>query len=147
MIAGSRVGAILRIDSQWLRWSRRTQGGNQFNRTAQIRDGINIHSRHYRGFLRIFLWHEQVPAAGTANFDAHIQSQRAALSLNGGTVYIPFGGRYGDCGSYHGWVAGAAVARAGPGATTTFILPTPNAGDHEGGFWAPSGAAIDGSNR
>jgi putative pyrroloquinoline-quinone binding quinoprotein/putative pyrroloquinoline-quinone-binding quinoprotein len=92
------------------------------------------------------LWHEQIPVAGTVNFDPLVQSQRAALALNGGTVYVPFGGRSGDCGFYHGWVAGATVARSAPGAIATFTLPTPNANDHEGGFWAPSGPAIDAAN-
>jgi outer membrane protein assembly factor BamB len=32
--------------------------------------------------------------------------QRAALALGNGTVYIGYGGNYGDCGLYHGWVVG-----------------------------------------
>jgi polyvinyl alcohol dehydrogenase (cytochrome) len=32
--------------------------------------------------------------------------QRAALALGSGTVYIGYGGNYGDCGLYHGWVVG-----------------------------------------
>src|SRR2546423_2850560 len=118
-----------------------------------IWDGTTAASVHYELFASdlnnsgALLWHEQVPASGTANFDPKIQSQRGALALNGGTVYIPFGGRYGDCGTYHGWVAGAAAARTGPGPISTFMLPTPNApngADDAGGFWAASGSAIDG---
>ena len=33
--------------------------------------------------------------------------QRAALALANGRVYVGFGGQYGDCGTYHGWVVGA----------------------------------------
>jgi polyvinyl alcohol dehydrogenase (cytochrome) len=32
--------------------------------------------------------------------------QRAALALANGVIYIGYGGNYGDCGSYHGWVVG-----------------------------------------
>ncbi|HUJ63986.1 MAG TPA: PQQ-binding-like beta-propeller repeat protein [Acidimicrobiales bacterium] len=32
--------------------------------------------------------------------------QRAALALGSGIVYIGYGGNYGDCGNYHGWVVG-----------------------------------------
>jgi polyvinyl alcohol dehydrogenase (cytochrome) len=34
--------------------------------------------------------------------------QRAALALGNGTVYIGYGGNYGDCGRYHGWLVGIA---------------------------------------
>jgi outer membrane protein assembly factor BamB len=32
--------------------------------------------------------------------------QRASLALANGRVYIAYGGNYGDCGDYHGWVVG-----------------------------------------
>ena len=32
--------------------------------------------------------------------------QRESLALSRGHVYIGYGGQYGDCGSYHGWVVG-----------------------------------------
>jgi outer membrane protein assembly factor BamB len=35
--------------------------------------------------------------------------QRGALTLQKGMVYIPFGGLFGDCGDYHGWVVAAGV--------------------------------------
>src|SRR5205814_855630 len=31
------------------------------------------------------------------------QNQRGALALLAGRVYVPFGGHFGDCGSYHGF--------------------------------------------
>jgi hypothetical protein len=36
--------------------------------------------------------------------------QRDALALANGQIYVGYGGNYGDCGSYHGWVVGIAVA-------------------------------------
>jgi hypothetical protein len=40
----------------------------------------------------------------TNSFDPLIQNQRGALTLDSGQVYVPFGGRAGDCGSYHAWI-------------------------------------------
>src|SRR5262249_35266367 len=40
----------------------------------------------------------------TPGFDWTIEQERGALALHGGYVYIPFGGRAGDCGNYHGYV-------------------------------------------
>jgi outer membrane protein assembly factor BamB len=89
------------------------------------------------------IWRQQInpsPGGGLPAFDATSQGQRGALGLANGRVYIPFGGRLGDCGIYRGWVVGASAY--GPGALVSFELPTPNNG---GGIWAPSGVAIDGS--
>jgi outer membrane protein assembly factor BamB len=71
------------------------------------------------------------------------QNQRSALTLAGGKVFVPFGGRFGDCGSYHGRVVSVPVTSAGLGAAASYTLPTQN----EGGFWAPPGASVakDGS--
>jgi outer membrane protein assembly factor BamB len=63
--------------------------------------------------------------------------QRAALSLASGSVYVPYGGLFGDCGAYHGWVLAAS---ADDGSTTAaYQVPT----RREGAIWAPAGAAID----
>ncbi len=72
-----------------------------------------------------------------------VHNQRGALTLENGTVFIPFGGRYGDCGNYRGRVVAVAVTATGFGATTSYLLPT----QRDGGFWAPPGAsaAADGS--
>ncbi|HEY4470174.1 MAG TPA: hypothetical protein VGN21_03315, partial [Stellaceae bacterium] len=43
-------------------------------------------------------------------FDPKVQNQRGALTILNGTLYIPYGGFYGDCGDYHGWVAGVPLA-------------------------------------
>ncbi len=75
--------------------------------------------------------------------DPTVQNQRAALTLHGGHVFVPFGGRDGDCGQYHGRVTAVDVSNGAPGAATSYTLPT----QREGGFWAPPGASVssDGS--
>src|SRR5579884_24768 len=65
------------------------------------------------------------------------QQERGALSVSGGRVYIPYGGLYGDCGSYHGWVVSAPTS--GPGTLAAYQVPTAR----EGGIWAPPGASLD----
>jgi outer membrane protein assembly factor BamB len=65
------------------------------------------------------------------------EQQRAALSLSGDIVYVPFGGLFGDCGSYHGWVVGLRTDNSGT--LLSYQVPTGRAG----GIWAPSGAVID----
>jgi hypothetical protein len=69
--------------------------------------------------------------------DPKVQNQRSALTLSHGRVYVPFGGRFGDCGDYHGRVTSVQVTAAGLGAATYYTLPT----QREGGFWNPPGAA------
>jgi outer membrane protein assembly factor BamB len=79
------------------------------------------------------LWSRNIDVTG---LDPAIQGQRAALSLSGGYVYVPFGGRWGDCGSYHGWVVGAPTNGTGA------LIGLSQTGSG-GGIWATSGAAID----
>jgi hypothetical protein len=74
---------------------------------------------------------------GTA-FASNVQGQRGALALVGGTLYVPYGGHWGDCGSYRGWVVGIPTANpAAPAAWAT--------GARGGGIWGPSGVASDGT--
>jgi hypothetical protein len=64
------------------------------------------------------------------------EQQRGALRLTSGYVYVPYGGLFGDCGQYHGWVIGVST---GGGSILTFRPPTcPN----ECAFWSPGGATI-----
>jgi outer membrane protein assembly factor BamB len=69
-----------------------------------------------------------------------VQQERGALAVASGRVYIPFGGLYGDCGDYHGYVV--AVPQAGG---PMLVYRTPVA--HEAGIWSPAGAtvAVDGA--
>jgi outer membrane protein assembly factor BamB len=82
-------------------------------------------------------------AADARGADPAVQNQRGALSLSNGTVFVPYGGRYGDCGDYHGRLVTVAVSAAGLGRSASYTLPT----QREGGFWAPPGPVIanDGS--
>jgi outer membrane protein assembly factor BamB len=41
--------------------------------------------------------------------DPRVQQQRSALALSNGRVYVAFGGLYGDCGSYNGWLVGQGL--------------------------------------
>jgi outer membrane protein assembly factor BamB len=69
-----------------------------------------------------------------------VQQQRGALTLGQNYVYVTFGGLYGDCGAYHGYVV--AVPLSG-GAAQAWKVPSAR----EAGIWAPQGATIgpDGS--
>jgi outer membrane protein assembly factor BamB len=118
--------------------------------------------------------------------DPIVEQQRGALALSyyndnssngtggagsegrgGIVVYVPFGGLFGDCGQYHGWMVGAPISYASLGGSNnnisnssassigigtrgseetkqqlpllSFQVPT----NREGGIWAPSGPAID----
>jgi polyvinyl alcohol dehydrogenase (cytochrome) len=65
--------------------------------------------------------------------------QRTSLALANGRVYVGYGGNYGDCGSYHGWVVG--VATSGVPDLVSFEV----ASDGQGGaVWQSGGApAVD----
>jgi outer membrane protein assembly factor BamB len=67
---------------------------------------------------------------------ARTEQQRGALTLSGGTVYVPYGGLLGDCGRYHGWVIGTPVSG---GATIAYQVPC----HRECGLWAPGGPSVD----
>lgn len=69
------------------------------------------------------------------------QQQRAALTLSQGMVYVAFGGLFGDCGNYHGWVVGSKTD--GSGALVDYKVPT----EREGGIWAPPGPVLDSAGR
>jgi outer membrane protein assembly factor BamB len=68
-----------------------------------------------------------------------VQQQRGALALASGYIYIPLGGLYGDCGTYHGYVI--AVPEIGTGPVLTYRTP----GTREAGIWSPAGATISDS--
>jgi outer membrane protein assembly factor BamB len=68
--------------------------------------------------------------------DAAAAGQRGALALQQGRVYVPFGGRFGDCGNYHGQVV-AASASDPSAPLLTYTTPARRAG-----MWAPGGVAI-----
>ncbi len=67
----------------------------------------------------------------------HVEQQRAALALSNGMVYVAFGGLFGDCGPYNGWVV--AVRSDGSGQPLSYGVTAARGA----GIWAPSGPAID----
>jgi polyvinyl alcohol dehydrogenase (cytochrome) len=75
------------------------------------------------------------PAPG---FDWRIQQERGALGIANGYVYVPFGGRVGDCGNYHGYVFAVPTN----GTAVSHYYQTPGLGS---GFWAAGGVVIDDS--
>ena len=82
-------------------------------------------------------WQRRIDPPGA---DPRTHQQRAALALSRGRVYVSYGGLYGDCGYYHGWVLGAPAS--GPsGRVLSYRVPT----GREGGIWAASGPAVDGA--
>lgn len=77
------------------------------------------------------------PSASGRRFDATVQQQRGALFFQRGVLYVPFGGYWGDCGAYHGWVVG--VPLAAPGKQEAYATPT----QRMGGIWAAAGPSAD----
>ena len=69
-------------------------------------------------------------------FDWTIQQERGALAVRNGVVYVPFGGRAGDCGPYRGWVI--AVPTNGGAIGNYYVTP----GDGSG-FWSAGGVVVD----
>lgn len=63
--------------------------------------------------------------------------QRAALALGNGRVYVAYGGLFGDCGLYHGWVVGLDEHGARPPVS---FDATPHG--QGGAIWGASGPAI-----
>ena len=74
-----------------------------------------------------------------SGFDSSVQSSRAALGILGSTVYVPYGGRFGDCGSYRGRLVG--VQMSNPASVMSWATVVTLAG-----VWGPGGVANDGTN-
>ncbi len=79
----------------------------------------------------------QALEARRQSFNARDQNQRGALTILDGAVYVPFGGHFGDCGQYHGWVLG--VSLKDPQKLTSWATR-----GRGGGIWAPGGISSDG---
>jgi hypothetical protein len=80
---------------------------------------------------------EQALHRAGKSFHARNQNQRGALALVGDRVYVPYGGHFGDCASYRGWVIGIAL-----GDPRDIVSWSTRAAG--GGIWAPGGIASDG---
>jgi outer membrane protein assembly factor BamB len=73
------------------------------------------------------------------SFNARDQNERGALTILDGRLYVPFGGHFGDCGDYHGWVVGIDLRDP----RDIVAWATPSRG---GGIWAPGGITTDGKS-
>jgi outer membrane protein assembly factor BamB len=67
-----------------------------------------------------------------------VQQERGALAIASGFVYVPLGGLYGDCGSYHGYVVAVPLAGGQP---LNYRVPSAVGA----GIWTAAGPAIDAS--
>jgi hypothetical protein len=76
---------------------------------------------------------------GGTTFTSSVQGQRSALGIVGNILYVPYGGHFGDCGSYHGWVVGMPINN--PASVTAWATTAIG-----GGIWGPGGVASDGAN-
>jgi hypothetical protein len=76
---------------------------------------------------------------GSTAFEADTQNQRGGLLVLGGSLYVPYGGHYGDCGTYHGWLVGIPLNN--PTSVTAWATAA-----NGGGAWGVGGAASDGTN-
>jgi len=86
-------------------------------------------------------WPLDIGAALTAkgvSFSALTQGQRSALQIFNGNVYVNYGGKAGDCGTYHGTVVQVDT-------TTKTVTASWSTRANGGGIWAQGGLAREGS--
>jgi hypothetical protein len=72
-----------------------------------------------------------------STFNSRDQNQRGALIILDGMLYVPFGGHFGDCGDYRGWVIGVSLQEP----RKVIAWSTRARG---GGIWAPGGISVVG---
>lgn len=82
-------------------------------------------------------WQVDVDPSGS---NPLVQQFRGALAIGNGSVYVPVGGLYGDCGQYHGYVVSVGLSGGPP---RQFQV----SGLRGASVWSPQGASIapDGS--
>jgi len=73
-----------------------------------------------------------------STFNSGAQNQHGASLLVNGILYIPFGGQYGDGGTYLGWIV--AVDTANPTSVAGWATQSPRSG-----IWGAGGLASDGT--
>jgi outer membrane protein assembly factor BamB len=79
-------------------------------------------------------WHRSLDVL--PNRERIAEQQRSALLVAAGRVITAFGGLYGDCANYVGYIT--STSTTGKGRTTHFAIPTPR----EAGMWSPAGPVI-----
>jgi outer membrane protein assembly factor BamB len=67
----------------------------------------------------------------------NVEQERGALLASKGRIYVPYGGLFGDCGPYHGYVVSTTTAGR---QRIAYRNPAP-----EAGIWAPAGISQQGS--
>ncbi len=70
-------------------------------------------------------------------FAPRVQNQRGALLIAENKLFVPYGGHFGDCGQYHGWVVG--IDLNDPRSISAWSTRGLGAG-----VWAPGGISYDG---
>jgi hypothetical protein len=76
---------------------------------------------------------------GTTRFASSAQGERGALTVIGTNLYVPYGGLYGDCGTYYGWVVGVPLSN--PAQVMAWATTA-----RGGGAWSVGGVASDGTD-
>jgi len=79
---------------------------------------------------------EALKARGMS-FTPRAQNQRGALLIAENKLFIPYGGHFGDCGQYRGWVVG--IDLNDPRSVSAWSTSA-----FGGGIWGPGGIAYDG---
>src|SRR5580658_1631260 len=74
---------------------------------------------------------------GTNIFKSPAQGERGALTVIGSNLYVPYGGLYGDCEPYFGWVVGVPLNN--PSNVVAWATTA-----NKGGIWSVGGVASDG---
>jgi hypothetical protein len=77
--------------------------------------------------------------AKVSGFTSKTQNERGALQLVNGVLYVPYGGLWGDCGTYYGWVVGIPLAT--PQSPASWHTSTSMAG-----IWASGSLPTDGTS-
>ncbi len=76
--------------------------------------------------------------SGSTSFTSSVQNERGALAIVNNVVYVPYGGHFGDCGIYHGWLVGVPINN--PASVTAWATPVTG-----GGAWSVGGVSSDGA--
>jgi hypothetical protein len=82
------------------------------------------------------------------DFGSKQQGERGALLVLGDKVYVPFGGRAGDCTPYRGYVIGLPLENPTASAAIVFQTKAQDAsgGGAAAGIWSPTGLSSDGTS-
>jgi len=83
-------------------------------------------------------------SSGGVSFSSIIQNERGALGIVGGRLYVPYGGHFGDCGAYHGWLIGVNLSN--PADVIGWATRATGGSATGAGSWAVGGVASDGVN-